>query len=161
MLLRLRDWFRTRGRRASTRLLLNRRRTRDVTHYLVWWRGHTSADDAWLRAKLQHCPDKVAEYEASPAARLERAGAAAPLQPSSSSLCAGAAVDTLLDAASHADAVGPARLPCPASGWGITRVRDLNNSPLVIVLWALRRHSAVTSPQAARLAALGLLARDY
>ncbi len=31
-------------------LLLNRRLVRGVTRYLVRWRGHTSADDEWLRA---------------------------------------------------------------------------------------------------------------
>ena len=30
-------------------LLLNRRTVRGVTRYLVRWRGHTSADDEWLR----------------------------------------------------------------------------------------------------------------
>ena len=32
-------------------LLLNRRQVRGVTRYLVRWRGHTSADDEWLRAE--------------------------------------------------------------------------------------------------------------
>ena len=32
-------------------LLLNRRTTRDVTRYLVWWRGHASSDDEWLRCR--------------------------------------------------------------------------------------------------------------
>ena len=30
-------------------LLLNRLTVRGVTRYLVRWRGHTSADDEWLR----------------------------------------------------------------------------------------------------------------
>jgi hypothetical protein len=39
---------------------------RGVTRYLVRWRGHTSADDEWLRAEeLAHCQDKVAEYDAA------------------------------------------------------------------------------------------------
>jgi hypothetical protein len=60
-------------------LLLNRKTTRRVTRYLVRWRGHTSADDEWLRVEeLAHCPEKVAEYEAGPAARPGRAGAVAP-----------------------------------------------------------------------------------
>jgi hypothetical protein len=47
-------------------LLLNRRRVRGVTRYLVRWRGHTSADDEWLRTEeLGHCPEKVAEYDAA------------------------------------------------------------------------------------------------
>ena len=30
------------------------------------WRGHTSADDEWLRAEeLAHCPERVAEYDAA------------------------------------------------------------------------------------------------
>jgi hypothetical protein len=34
--------------------------------YLVRWRGHTSADDEWLRAEeLTHCQEKVAEYNAT------------------------------------------------------------------------------------------------
>ena len=46
-------------------LLLNRRMVRGVTRYLVRWRGHTSADDEWLRLEeLAHCPEKVAEYDA-------------------------------------------------------------------------------------------------
>ncbi len=41
-------------------LLLNRKTTRGVTRYLVRWRGHTSAEDEWLRAEeLLHCPEKV------------------------------------------------------------------------------------------------------
>jgi len=47
-------------------LLLNRKEVRGVTHYLVRWRGHSSAEDEWLRAAdLGHCPEKVAEYEAA------------------------------------------------------------------------------------------------
>ena len=47
-------------------LLLNRRLVRGVTRYLVRWRGHTSADDVWLRLEeLAHCPEKVAEYDAT------------------------------------------------------------------------------------------------
>ena len=39
-------------------LLLNRRLVRGVTRYLARWRGHTSADDTWLRLEeLAHCPD--------------------------------------------------------------------------------------------------------
>ena len=46
--------------------LLNRRTVRGVTRYLVRWRGHTAADDEWLRpAELAHCPEKVAEYDAA------------------------------------------------------------------------------------------------
>ena len=47
-------------------LLLNRRLVRGVMRYLVRWRGHTSAADEWLRAEeLEHCPEKVAEYDAT------------------------------------------------------------------------------------------------
>jgi hypothetical protein len=47
-------------------LLLNRKTKRGVTRYLVRWRGHTSADDEWIRAEeLLHCPEKVAEYDAA------------------------------------------------------------------------------------------------
>ena len=46
-------------------LLLNRRKVRGVTRYLVLWKGHTSADDEWLQAEeLAHCPERVAEYDA-------------------------------------------------------------------------------------------------
>ena len=57
-------------------LLLNRREIRGVTRYLVRWRGHTSADDEWLRAEeLLHCPEKVAEYDAAaPRRRAARRG---------------------------------------------------------------------------------------
>jgi len=51
-------------------LLLNRRTIRGVTRYLVRWRGHTSADDEWLRAEdLSHCQEKVAEYDAATSRR--------------------------------------------------------------------------------------------
>ena len=47
-------------------LLLNRKEIRGVLHYHVRWRGHTSADDEWLRAEeLAHCPELVAEYDAA------------------------------------------------------------------------------------------------
>ena len=37
-------------------LLLNRQTLRDVTRYLVLWRGHASADNEWLRLEeLAHC----------------------------------------------------------------------------------------------------------
>ena len=53
-------------------LLLNRRTVRGVTRYLARWRGHTSADDEWLRLEeLAHCPERKAEYDA--AAPLHRA----------------------------------------------------------------------------------------
>jgi hypothetical protein len=54
----------------EVKLLLNRKEKRGVTRYLVRWRGHTYADDEWLRTgELVHCPEKVvAEYEAAPAA---------------------------------------------------------------------------------------------
>ena len=57
-------------------LLLNRKMTRDVTRYLVRWRGHTSADDEWLRTEeLVHCKEKVAEYDsAAPRRRAARLG---------------------------------------------------------------------------------------
>ncbi len=50
-------------------LLLNSMEIRPghgVLHYLVRWRGHTSADDEWLLAEeLAHCPERVAEYDAA------------------------------------------------------------------------------------------------
>ena len=47
-------------------LLLNRRVVRGVTRHLVHWRGHTSADDEWLRLEeLAHCPQSVLEYDAA------------------------------------------------------------------------------------------------
>jgi hypothetical protein len=57
-------------------LLLNRTEKRGVTRYLVRWRGHTSADDEWLRAEeLGHCQEKVAEYDAAaPRRRAARRG---------------------------------------------------------------------------------------
>jgi hypothetical protein len=54
------------GERHAVELLLNRREVRGVTRYLVRWRGHTSADDEWLRREeLAHCQEKVAEYDAA------------------------------------------------------------------------------------------------
>ena len=47
-------------------LLLNCKTVRGVTHYLVRWRGHTSADDSLLRLDGQaHCAEKVAEHDAA------------------------------------------------------------------------------------------------
>jgi hypothetical protein len=68
-------------------LLLNRKTTRGVTRYLVRWRGHTSADDEWLRTEqLVHCLEKVAEYDAAAprrrAARLGGPGAGPVVVPS-------------------------------------------------------------------------------
>jgi hypothetical protein len=55
-------------------LLLNRRLVCGVTRYLVRWHCHTSVDDKWLRAtELAHCPEKVAEYDAT-ALRRRRGG---------------------------------------------------------------------------------------
>ncbi len=74
-------------------LLLNRKEIRGVLHCLVRWRGHTSADDEWLRVEeLAHSPERVAEYDAVAARRRfarRNAGqrsapptvAAAPLRP--------------------------------------------------------------------------------
>jgi hypothetical protein len=62
-------------------LLLNRRAVRGVRRYLVRWRGHTSAEDEWLRLEeLAHCPEKVAEYDAAAPRRhaARRGGPAAP-----------------------------------------------------------------------------------
>ncbi len=75
-------------------LLLNRRLVRGVTRYLVRWRGHTSADDEWLRAEeLAHrdCQEKVAEYDAAasrrpPARRTDSAAVPAVRLPSLPSL---------------------------------------------------------------------------
>ena len=60
--------------------MLNRRVMRGVPHYLVLLRGHTSADDEWLRLEeLGHCLEKVAEYDAAAPRRraTRRAGQAA------------------------------------------------------------------------------------
>ena len=47
-------------------LLLNSRTVRGVKRCLMLWRGHTSADDEWLRKEeLVHCREKVAEYDAA------------------------------------------------------------------------------------------------
>jgi hypothetical protein len=55
-------------------LRINRREIRGVTRCLVRWRGHTSADDEWLRREeLRHCQEKVAEYDAAlPAGPIPR-----------------------------------------------------------------------------------------
>jgi hypothetical protein len=67
-------------------LLLNRKTTkREVTRYLARWRGHTSADDAWLRVEeLGHGLEQVAEYDAAAPRRRgdwgARAAAAIPVE---------------------------------------------------------------------------------
>ncbi len=56
-------------------LLINRNEQRVCTRYLVRWRGHTSADDEWLRAEeLGHCLEKAAEYDAAAPRRRGTAG---------------------------------------------------------------------------------------
>ncbi len=71
-------------------LLLRRKEIRGVLHYLVRWRGHTSADDEWLRAEeLAHCPERVAEYDAAaPRRRHARRTASAPADPAGESVAA-------------------------------------------------------------------------
>ena len=99
-------------------LLLNRKEVRGVTHYLVRWRGHSSAADEWLRAaELGHCPDKVAEYEAAAprrrAARRGRAGAS-PLPP-------------------VRQAVAPARAPLLSPlGFRLARQRELRDGAALV-----------------------------
>jgi hypothetical protein len=73
-------------------LLLDRKTQWGVMRYLIQWRWHTSADDERLRVEeLLHCQEnlaEVAEYEASPAARLEHAGAVAAPQPPAAAVSA-------------------------------------------------------------------------
>jgi hypothetical protein len=58
-------------------LLLNSKEILWVLHYLVRWRGHTSADNEWLRAAdLAHCPERVAEYDAAAPRRRRACGTA-------------------------------------------------------------------------------------
>ena len=95
----------TRDRRASTRwpveLLLNRKLVRSATRCLLRssWRGHTSADDSWLRLEeLAHCQENETEYDA-----------VAPR------LCATRrAARTALPAAAPPAAPAPARMLAPA-----------------------------------------------
>ncbi len=59
------------GRRVSTRWSCCSKEIRWVLHYLVQWRGHTSADNKWLLAEeLAHCPELVAKYYAATPSRL-------------------------------------------------------------------------------------------
>jgi len=107
-------------------LLLNRKIKRGVTRYLVRWRGHTSAADEWLRAEeLLHCPEKVAEYESSPAARPQRAVSVAPPQPPAPLLApAGFRLATGAELRSGAALVGAWVLyRWPLEGWVAGRVR--------------------------------------
>ena len=61
------------GPEHKVELLLNHRRVRGVTRYLVRWRGHTSADGEWLlEEELVYCRDKVAEYCHPPPRRRRR-----------------------------------------------------------------------------------------
>ena len=107
-------------------LLLNRKIKRGVTRYLVRWRGHTSAADEWLRAEeLLHCPEKVAEYESSPAARPQRAVSVAPPPPPAPLLApAGFRLATGAELRSGAALVGAWVLyRWPLEGWVAGRVR--------------------------------------
>jgi hypothetical protein len=95
-------------------LLLNRRVLRGVTRYLVRWRGHTSADDEWLRREeLTHCPDKVAEYDAAaPRRRAARRGLAAAAAPEAAA--PGPAPAAPAAPAAAGPAAAPARRPLVA-----------------------------------------------
>jgi hypothetical protein len=107
-------------------LLLNRRLVRGVTRYLVRWRGHTSADDEWLRAEeLAHCQEKVAEYDAAAprrnaARRTDSAAAAQPAAPAAAPLGppAGFRLATSAEVLAGAALVGQAVLyRWPVEGW--------------------------------------------
>ncbi len=107
-------------------LLFNNKIKRGVTRYLVRWRVHTSAADKWLLAEeLLHCPEKVAEYESSPAARPQRAGYVAPPQPPAPLLApAGFRLATGAELRSGAALVGAWVLyRWPLEGWVAGRVR--------------------------------------
>jgi hypothetical protein len=103
-------------------VLLNRKTTRGVTRYLVRWRGHTSADDEWLRAEeLLHCPEKVAEYDAA-APRRRRPGAGRRVGPTADAAAVpdgGAALPSV--AAGPLLAPAGFRLATPAHGHGEVR----------------------------------------
>jgi retron-type reverse transcriptase len=47
-------------------LLLNRREIHGVTRYLVRWRGHSSADDEWLRAVTEQRRIQPAKHACIP-----------------------------------------------------------------------------------------------
>jgi len=98
-------------------LLLNRRLVRGVTRYLVRWRGHTSADDEWLRQEeLTHCPEKVAEFDAAAPRRHAALGAA--VGPGEPGEAAGPRP------AAPAPAQGPAPLVAPA-GWRLAAAAEV------------------------------------
>ena len=76
------------GQEGEHEVLPNRRRARGVTRYLVRWRGHTSADDEWLREEaleLVHCSEEVAEHNAVAPRRCMVRRDALPLSPSAAS----------------------------------------------------------------------------
>ena len=95
------------GQEGEHEVELNRKTTRGVTRYLVLWRGHTSADDEWLRTEeLVHCQEKVAEYDAAaPRRRAARLGVP----------CAGPVVVPTALAAETALAVAPPRFRLASS----------------------------------------------
>jgi len=116
-------------------LLLNRKTTRRGTRSLVRWRGHTSADDEWLRAEdLVHCQEKVAEYDAAaPRRRAARRGESAACPPPPPAAPARAAV-----LPSRLIPAGPAPLVSPA-GFRLAVADEVRSGPALVGRWVLYR----------------------
>ena len=119
-------------------LLLNRTEKRGVTRYLVRWRGHTSADDEWLRAEeLSHCQDKVAEYDAAAprrkAARRGDPGAIRPPVPADPALAALPPPRPI--------PAGPAPLVSPA-GYRLAVAAEVRSGKALVGRWVLYRWPA-------------------
>ncbi len=120
-------------REHEVELLLNRTEKRGVTRYLVRWRGHTSADDEWLRAEeLSHCQEKVAEYDAAApcrkAARRGDPGAIRPPVPADPALAAVPPPRPI--------PAGPAPLVSPA-GYRLAVAAEVRSGKALVGRWVL------------------------
>ena len=107
-------------------LLLNRTEKRGVTRYLVRWRGHTSADDEWLRAEeLLHCPEKVAEYDAAAPRRRAARRVDGPVD-----------VPGPGPRGAVPPPAGPAPLVCPA-GYRVALATEVRSGTALVGQWVL------------------------
>ncbi len=114
------------------------------TRYLVRWRGHTSADDEWLRAEeLAHCPEKGAEYDATAPRRRAARRADPPADPAAAPPAAPPPAPTPL--------VPPAGFRLAASSEG--RAGAALIGQVVLYRWPARGRAGSAAPW---LAAAGL-----
>ena len=118
---RLKPYYARTGRRSSpgpvadpgqdgeyeVEQILNRKTIRGRTHYLVRWKGQSSADDSWEPVEhLTNCAERLAEYEAA-APRRPKARRAATRQTQARG------------GTSSAPSAPPSPLPSPPAGWSL------------------------------------------